>query len=384
MTVLNSFYVRLKENLKGNNRPLLISAMKSVLSQDRISGKLDQNHPGFRIFFGDSSGSSDRSKIFSIAGITEQELAVAIKQMTFIEPSWKILTNPFNILMALIIKYFTLNGTEEEQKIAIIYLAVHFYSSLQFKYFKFHQPNVMSAAVNDLSDKYLLKQEGTMFKTLMAIVLKNHETYRETLKKDDDKLLIQYFVNMRTRINGNLQSLRSHYEETREGGKYINIGKDFHDDSNTVEIATDSGRIVTLADSATEHFVGEATNTTLCTLASEMTSVSKQNLLIAINNIRSAETSAVSEVFRNILELFFDEKKASIQDVKTKSFIGFALTIYQRSNTVDGRVEQIKETLDKWLKRHSEFYGKTNRDATKVNFRKAIYIYLILHLQKSV
>ena len=59
----------------------------------------------------------------------------------------------------------------------------------------------------------------------------------------------------------------------------------------------------------------------------------------------------------------------------------YCLQIYRRSNTTDKNIIKIKAILDKWLK-DLGLMDKTNRTATIVSFRKALFTFFVMEIQK--
>jgi hypothetical protein len=266
-----------------------------------------------------------------------------------------------------------------------MFLTVHFWSSLVYKFLGRqggYQANAMAYAVNSLSDKFTLKQEGTLFKALMAISWRSHEKYIPLLRRASDKDIFDYFINMRNRLNGMMRTLTNHYYKTKNSGAYLNTSRERYEDGELAERSTDSGKITALSDKLAQSFVGEPASQYALGLASQIADAPRQSLMLAVNGIRAREGPLVREIFQLILEVFFEEKKAGPDDIKTRSFFNFAVALYARSNTKDGRIERIKAILDQLLSIYSESYTRTNREATKGSFRKSIYLYFVIFMQQ--
>jgi hypothetical protein len=178
-----------------------------------------------------------------------------------------------------------------------------------------------------------------------------------------------------------MKGLRSHYEDVRSSGAFLNLGRDYYEDDKPVERTSEGGDLEGLVDKISESFVGEAPDSHLIGLAAGMADAPPQSLTLAVDGIRQTEGPLVREALQNLLELFFEERRAARGDVRTRGFLTFAFNVYTRSNTKDGRVERIKAVLDELLRKHSEAYLQTSREASKGALRKAIYVYLALFAQ---
>ena len=68
------------------------------------------------------------------------------------------------------------------------------------------------------------------------------------------------------------------------------------------------------------------------------------------------------------------------RSIKSRNFIAICHALYLKSNTNNESIIRIKEILDSWLTECSDNYNKTERIATKNNFRKAVYMYYVLNI----
>ena len=73
----------------------------------------------------------------------------------------------------------------------------------------------------------------------------------------------------------------------------------------------------------------------------------------------------------------------TVQSIKSMKFFNYADELYKKSNTKDESIVRIKDILDKFLNNYCPIYIKTNRIATKISFRRAIYLYFVLIIQKN-
>lgn len=374
-------YPVLRKALDGGNVKQLHNHMQKVIGSDAIMTKLNTTHPGEQVVFGEQ----EVRPLYELTGLTEEAIRRTIKECPVIQGSWSIATKPYFWPTMLVLKYHEEKHSPEElRKMAVMFLVLLIYGGpgLQFKYFRrFYQPNAMAYAMNTLSDKFILKQEGTMFKTLLTVAWRSHLKYAPLLKAGDDASLLRYFANLWSRLNGMVKGLKNHYEQTKARGQYLNQSKDRHDDGELVERESDSGRVEDVTDKVTESFFGEPMPPRAVDLASQMADAPRQSVMLAVNEIRSGDGVPIREIVRLIAELYFEEENAGPQDLRTRGFLNFAHAVYTRSNTKDGRVERIKEILDKLLKDNSPQYTRTNREASKGAFRKALYLVVIILMQ---
>ena len=358
--------------------------MQSVIGSDRLMKALEAIHPGNTVFFGDKDNSPDQAPLYVKLGVSPQDIKRAIKDTGIVQSSWAHANKPLYWLLMLYIRDCAMNKKEDEAKMAVLFMATAMYAGLQFRYFRrFYQHNAMLYARNTLTDKFTLKQEGTMLKSIMAIAWKSHEKYITDIVKGTDQDFLRYLVSMWGRLNGMIKALKNHYEITKASGAYLNQSNNRYDDGEMVDHETDGGRVQMISDSMSEAFFGEAMPTRIVDLASQMAEIPKHSLALAINEIRSSDVIPIRTAIHLIVEIFFDENKASRDDIRTRLFISHALMVYTRSNTADGRIDELKKILNNLLIEHSPQYLRTNRDATKGLFRKALYLVLVLFIQSK-
>ena len=90
-----------------------------------------------------------------------------------------------------------------------------------------------------------------------------------------------------------------------------------------------------------------------------------------------------TRVIRNTIITYVREGN-SIQSVGSRQFINNAIRIYNKSNTSDRLVLEIKEIMDHFLHNYSEKYNQTERVATKIKYRKSVYVFFILFIAKVI
>ena len=390
MSENNIFASRLYKTIKTNisyNHTAMIEHIRSILSNEKISSALDVNHPGLRVFLGQlDSTRDDRMEFFRLAGVTKDDLTSCLKEAkTIPAATGEIGGNVFNYLLVLLIKEsIEANRKENDTRLLVIFLAVHFYSSLQYKYFKFYNENVMEYAVNSLTNKYILKQQGTILKMLDAIAWNSHIKYIPLLNRAYDKDIFEYFINLRTRLNGTMLNLKAHYEDTRKNASYINkASKDLFSEEELVE--SDSGRIENSTNYLSEEFIKGTTNYELLR-RSIYPDVSTKVLNSVVVSIKGSENNAtISKIFYLILTTFFNETKTfSVVDIRSIGFIAVMIRIFSRKNTSSDEIKVLRDLLDKLLNQHCIMYKYTKRLSTKSNYCISLYKYFLLFVQKNI
>jgi hypothetical protein len=355
--------------------------------QNYIAKYIDSNNevlfaqgPSKRLYFTDT----DRDALYKAVGISPMTIKESIKKCDLIDASWKVLNEPFNLGAVLAIRYYQLNKEPKELEAAILFLSFSFYGLIQLKYFPYEpNENIMSYTINNLSNKFKIKQLGNMFKTIHSTAMTNHETYSKDIEKGTDILIKNYISSLITRLDGLIQKIANEFYDTKENGNYLNTEEDNYD-AEEFYIADNSSFVITrLAESATLKTLTRGVDQNLVTLSANICGVSVTALRNALTAIIDKKDKDIKELYLLILQLYLMDGKHNPEAIKSRQFVNFCADIYIKSNTNDETIIKIKELLDEWLTLCSPNYVKTERVATKNNFRKATFYYFVFSLQQA-
>ena len=372
-----------KENLTPSNRRELVSHIARTLSKPHIAQGIDVVAPVMPIYLGDES-TKDRGEIVRLSGLNLKDLRQAYADVPYFEAHWQIHRNPFNWVIVLILRRMVLDrARERDVEIVAYFMLVHFAASIiSGKFFKFKpNENIVNYAVNTMSNKFLLKSYGSFRRVLEHFASTSHKRYKVLLIEGTDSSLMKYFLNLRTKLNSMLRGFKSHFENIKTQGNYLNFSKDFYDDGKMVDRESHFGIIESLAQQTAHRFVSEPLSYKMLGQSARISGITMTNLRTILESARSSERRMVQDIITKIIELFFEEQKGTRTEINTRKFSNYYLSVYLRSNTKDQRVKEIKEKLNDILIKHGALYRKTEREATKNNYRKAAYIYFCMLLQ---
>lgn len=119
-------------------------------------------------------------------------------------------------------------------------------------------------------------------------------------------------------------------------------------------------------------------------ISSKLNSTPPNMLKGVMENIKTEEQIVFERLVRAAIKIYFKDNRASIEKLGTKQFVAISMALFAKSNSNDKDVAFVKEELEKLLNKYSETYLQTTRQATKVNYRKSIYCYIVLHIVYSV
>lgn len=347
---------------------------------DRNSDKIFDSGLNHKVTF----LNQDKEVIMKGANLTDHEIKAVLKESKYIKDTWRIMNEPINTATALIARYFTIKKMDDELRLFMIFYSFYFYSSLYHKYLKFGAvESIMNYTVNNLSNKFLLKKYGSLYKSVEHIVLKSHETYKEELIRGEDADLANYIQSIKVRLNDMLKNVSNEYYKNHENKNYVNFDSDNYDEDNFHIADNSSYAIQRIADGCVIRLNTYGPDMNYAKIAARMNSVSESEIRNVIVHLGNNETATIKRLCELILQLFLFDDANKVEDVRSDRFFVKCVELYKKSNTNDKVVLEIKSILDAWLKQYSAKYTKSNREATLSNFRRAIFMYFVIHIQQS-
>ncbi len=328
---------------------------------------------------------ADKEIIFNTAGLTRETVKESIKRATYIEKSWNLANDPFNIASALLIRELRINKHDKEANLVLLFLAYRFYSGKYGSYFKFDpDPKIMEWVINNMSKKFIVKQYGSIQNTIKHVSIVSDQKYVGELLHGDDKDIVNYIQSLQTRVVGILRKIANEfYEQKENGNSYINFEGDNLDEENFHLADSDSFLAKRLKDKTLIYMRVNGIQYKLINIAARMNDISEINIRNAIEEISEKKSSEIDELISLILDIFIIENQGSLQDIQSINFIKDSIMLYKKSNTKNSNTLRIKEILDTWLRECSEMYRKSNREDTLAKYRRAVYTYYVLNIQKA-
>lgn len=345
---------------------------------DKNSEILYYNSPLYRLYFSDEA---DRKIIYDIFDVTPKEVKEVTKKIPDVKSSWEVLNNPFNVFMTMLIRESCLKKDLKLMNNSLLYLSLSLYSSLHYKYYRFPpNENIMEYTINNVSNKYLFKQYGSVLKAIIHTIMKNHETYVSDLISHDDTKILKYLMNLRIRLNNLMQNFWKEYRHNHDTKKYLNHETESYDSENYHENDSLSLTITRISEHVSLKFFTSGINLKLLNLAAHMSQTDKNVLKNALESIKENEGEKVKEMISLIIQIYLGDNN-SVDSIISKKFAAESISIYSKSNTKDERLLRIKELLDYFLVNNCERYANTERTATKINYRKGLFIYFVMYIQ---
>lgn len=381
--LLDNIYPILENALDGNKNNIIRfqSAVSAYL--DRNMNKLSSTGPVYRTLFTEE----DKKIVFDITATSQALVNKVLPDSTYIKNHWRNIASPFNVVCALIITYAKRHKNEDLANIAVMYLTLSMYPSLHYKYFPYEpNPQIMDYTINNLSNKYKIKQLGTIWNALLDTARVCDKTYTRNITRATDKDITDYIEAIKTRLNALLKKIKNEFQKNYNSKNFLNVERDFEDETTISTSESNSYIIERYANAIAMRLTISGPDIKLVNIASRINNISINELRTVTTNLISDKQNAadIKKLFTNILIAFINTEKHSIAEVKSSSFIVECLGIYKKSNTNNKNINEVKKVLEKWLNMYSEKYKKSNRVATLNNFKKALFTFFIFTIQASI
>lgn len=381
MYILKELYPVVEKALdKKENTIMLKNAVSDYL--DRNNEKLTTIGPVYQTVFSDM----DKEKLYNAIELRPEKILEVLRKSPFVKADKYILKNPFNTGIALAIRYYTMKNNEEMVNACLIYMALAFYPSIFHKFFQF-EPNeqIMNYTINNLSNKFKVKQLGTIYAALIDTAQGAYKLHKPRLVKGTDKDIVGFILDVKTRLNSLMRKISVEFYKVHEKNLYLNTEYDSYEEDNYHESDSNSYAVERLTNAVVLKLVVDGPNMKIVNTAAKICQVSVSELRNYVNSIVINDNrEKIKQIVESILFLYLFDSQNTVNDIRNNNkFLLYCLEMYKKSNTTDKNIIKIKSILDEWLEDLGT-YKKTQRLATINNFRRALFLFFVITIQTYV
>ncbi len=357
--------------------------------------------------------SADRQALFQIFRTTEADVAHASRSAPFINQTFKVVSDPFNLFCIWLVHLSFTQISDEKARhdfaVGIIkYLHYKFFTSLVNHDLRHGaDESVMLAAVNSLNRKFDLIVYGTWKKMIEARsedVVSIQSIHHDALvTATDDKAVLYVISDTQTRIRDKINNICDVYYDFHKRGVKIASSAATTTDLDGEKILVQKAQTF---DAMVTDLVTSVVNVNtfidmhvITQVSAEFSSTSRD--LLKVTLIRMSETAS-----RQVMTGHFDDEikeKGQLIHVGIKALISAVVLVsfrycvnnkiplknkaavwiklrdmYSSSRVNDADVIAIKTSVGMFI----DSIGETSREATKSSLRLAVIMYLIYRCLK--
>jgi len=377
----------LKPYLSVLNNDNTLKLIKTILPHHgeltaALSTPGPQNRPKFTV--------QHENVFIEASGISGDAIVNGISKCFQIKKNFLTLSNNFIILIVLLISYHykkkTVVKNIDVAEFLTLYLGMRIYKTVFGQFWPHYLPNqeVMAATIEGLdSNRFLIKKYKSVYKVI-EYISKTHysENFTDKLDKPLDRNIIYYFQNLYNRIHLMMKGIANAYYENHDKG--IKTGsttiqsEDGEGDTYLNDNESVSSLITSLSRKIFLKFMSDTVaNPKFLKIACAATGMSASKMQMTVNSMLAAKESLIEEIVVKMLTVFFTNGG---KEVKSAKFISTMVEVYSVSNTANDIIKEVKDLLDKIMKKYSKVYLQTANVNTQSRLKKTLFLYIVLYI----
>lgn len=305
---------------------------------------------------------------------------------------FKYLTNnPVFFILYCCIKYYFSSKNEKGLNTALAIYALAVYPSVYSLYYKY-QPNegVMQYTVDHLTNKFMLKKSGNLFNMLFDSINNTFKKYSTndpergyvSLNRASDKEVIRWVQRIHNDQKSLMKNITDNYMINYRKGLRVSGNLESQDG---MVIDPDKENDTSIVDSVTNKVIipilNNGVNLKIVSQAHDLAQISLADCRYYIGKILTSDKSDEIRTFvQSILFKFLYDYRYTREDINSSKYLVWCAQLFRQTNSKNENIKVIKDTLDKWAS-DVGVYTKFKREASRINYKKAIFFYFAICIQ---
>ena len=350
---------------------------------DKNSVKLHKSGPCDMIPFGDI----DKQMFYNLFKIDGKEVVSYVDEVVKTlgtNSDFKLLrNNPIFWVFYCCIRYYTLKKDQKGINTALAIYALSNYPSVYSTSFKY-KPNeaVMQYTMDNLSEKFLMKQGKHLFGGLFLSINHSYQFLKPYMEDASDKEIIRFIQRIRNDQKSMIKNICDQYMKNHALGNRVKLSKDSYDE---IQLDVDSSNNTTKVEIATANIVNQIITNGLdlkrVSQCKDIAGIGLSDCRFYLSKIVTDKyTKDIEKFIQSIIFLYLYDEKKNKEDINSSHFLVWASELFRKTNSNNPNIKFIKDTLDKWAE-ETGIHNKFKREASRVNYKKAIFWYFILSIQ---
>ena len=354
--------------------------------EDKNSEILNSPYPIKQLSFNENG--DDGNIIFKCTHINRKELEADMKialKSAGIPYDEKAAFISLRVVMYLIIRYYLVTNQPKKMNIMYYYYGYSLYWKMYTKYFplKVLKPECMMYTINNMSYRNIIKKEGSIRALVYYIIKNRFEYYQTEIVGSTDGEIVYVLDACQSDINAKIKEIADKYNKDVTEGNVMYEGTTLVDDQGAQREDTSvSSSAESLAQKyANNFFMSDIDVNKVNQALAFSQEVSKKELQSTLEYVlREAKPEEVIEFYSCVFYIYLttDDPACTVDTVNSLKFLATMYNVIKKGNSVNKNIIRMREIMDDWLVHGSNTFRLTQRDATKTNYRKAVYCYFIL------
>ena len=297
------------------------------------------------------------------------------------------LNNSSQVLFYFVIRYFTMHPDPKSLNAALSIYTLCIYPVMFHKYFPLGvMEPIMQYTIDNLTEKFLIKKSKHLFDSLLQSIQASYRFHKNNFKNASDKNVADWISRIRNDQNSMLKKISNEYMKNWKDGKAARTTNEEYDSDTPIidELENGTTAVQNIVQKVTLPIIEEGVDLVRAEAAAKMAQVSISDCRYFLTLIiTDSNADLIQKFIESILFLYIYEGKKTERDIRSTYFITWAASLFKKTNSKNPNINTINGILNTWSE-NSGINKKFSRIASRINYKKAIFYYLILCIQKHV
>ena len=237
--------------------------------------------------------------------------------------------------------------------------------------------DVMNYTIEHLGNKFVIKHMSNLKGLLKYDTTKVVEFFTPLMKEGVDNVYIDFMRRMRKQMYSKIQNIASEYYKNIKDNASQHQNVSQFDDG---ELADQEGH-TTIVARAVEHTIDRITveevNGAIIKMAA-FKGIDKGNLSGMIAQINATKNNRIHQFIETVITAYF-ERNPSSSELGSAEFLNFGLGLYKSISTSKNQLYiKLREIMDYWMFTIIDIRSQYGREATIINYTKAVFNYFVI------
>lgn len=376
-------YPRIESTLKDKNNDRKV---KKIVNDyvERNMDKLSTPGPLYQLVFGET----DKQPYWDLFKITPEEV---IKTMTVITKEtgsnsqfMLLRQNPIFVILYFLIRYYTIKNDKIGINVFVSMFSLAMYPSIFKKYYpKGCIESVMKYTIDSLTNKFLIKKAGTLFAILNDSGNRAYTFQKSRIINGSDVDVVSYIQRVHNDQNSMFKKITSEYKKNYDAGNYATTKNTEYDSDTPIHDGDENATSVVqyLVDKVALPIISGGVDVVYAEAAATIAKISVSTTRECLMKILLPKNLPKLQSFiESILFLYIYEEKTQVSTIKSGAFLVWAEALFKKTNSKNKNIGNIKGILEEWAKESGVYEKVVEKKA--ISYKKAIFMYIILMIQK--
>lgn len=282
------------------------------------------------------------------------------------------------------IRYYHIKKDQKGLNSALAIYALADYPAVFSLFFKYGADEaVMQYTIDNLTEKFIIKQQGHIFGALFVSIQNSYNFLKAFMNDASDKEMIRWIQRIRNDQKSMIKKICDQYMKNHAAGLRITLTKDTYSDEMRIDVdeQNKTSSVEAVGRKITLKILTQDINLRLISMVAKISGVSISETRFYLAKIISDKyTDDIQKFIEAILFLYLYDENKKAEDINSRYFLHWSEDLFRKTNSNNDNIRRIKETLDKWAEEVG-VHEKYRREASRVNYKKAIFFYFIFCIQ---